>query len=80
MGDVSFKGIFPRLYLISNQQSNYISDMGYWDGQVCRWMFRWRRNFMNWERELFEQLVSIFPQNPAKDGEDDKLIWNFDDS
>ena len=29
---------------------------------------------MQWEQELFEQLISYLPQNPVMDGEEDTII------
>ena len=54
--------------------------MGVWDGQGWRWVFRWRRNFMQWEKELFESFCGILPLNPIMDGEEDSMVWNNSDS
>ena len=80
VGDQSLKDIFRRLYGISNQKRLFVADMGYWDGQMWRWVFRWRRNFMQWELELFEQLTSCLPQNPIVGGEEDSVLWKYDSS
>ena len=80
IGEVSLKTKFPRLYAISNQKHSLILDMGYWDGQVWCWTFRWRREFLQWERDLFEQLLNMLGSHPLVEGIEDSIQWKFDSS
>ena len=62
---------------MSNQKRSFICDMGVWDRETWRWTFCWRRNFLLWEQDLFQQLLDCLPQSPFMDGEEDAYIWKF---
>ena len=52
----TLKKIFPRLFLISTQQNDFIGDMGLWENNKWVWKFMWRRRLFAWEEELVESL------------------------
>lgn len=50
-GETSMKDEFPRLFSLSEDKSARVADLGYWDGEVWRWDWKWRRGFFAWEEE-----------------------------
>ena len=76
IGQTPLKEQFPRLYQISNQKENFIIDMGFFDGQHWCWSFSWRREFLQWEMELFEQLQTLSQQqHEPQPEENDNIAW-----
>ena len=59
IGAALLKEQFPRLYNMSNQKKQFIMDMGFWDGQLWCWSLSWRREFLQWELELYEPLQNL---------------------
>lgn len=33
---------------------------------------------MQWEKEIHEIFCGVLPRNPIMDGEEDSMVWNFD--
>ena len=54
--------------------------MGFWDGNTWRWAFSKRRDFLQWEFDLFEQFLSLLQQHGLKHGEDDQIAWRYHSS
>ncbi|KAK2360932.1 hypothetical protein QL285_086149 [Trifolium repens] len=50
---------FPRLYSISCQKDNLISQMGGWINEEWVWNLKWRRHLFVWEEELCSNLLNI---------------------
>jgi reverse transcriptase-like protein len=66
-----FKKAFPRLFSISLQREEVISQMGIWNGCDWLWNFRWRRSLYDWEMVDFDRLKGLIedfsPQHDCKD-------------
>ena len=80
IGDKELKEAFSQLYNISNQLKSLIIDMGFWDGRMWRWSFSWRRDFFQWEEQLFERFITILEQHSLKQDIEDAFSWRFDPS
>ncbi|XP_016194856.1 uncharacterized protein LOC107635806 [Arachis ipaensis] len=52
----ALKDEFPRLFSVSNLTGSVIGDCGFWDGMEWVWTFQWRRELLQWELELVNQL------------------------
>ena len=77
LGDLILKDAYPRLYNISNQKNSLIMDMGFWDGHQWRWAFNWRRDFMQWEIELYNNFWERIQQHELQLGLDDAVRWRL---
>ena len=75
ISDSPLKEVFPRLYNTSNQKEWLIINMGHWDGQRWNWLFSWRRDFLVWENELYDQLVHTLNQRVLNQDDDDSLNY-----
>jgi hypothetical protein len=51
--------VFPRLYSVSTQPENLISQMGEWRNEEWVWSLNWRRRFFMWEEELLGNLMEL---------------------
>jgi hypothetical protein len=70
----SLQTTFPRLFSMSTQQDEFISDMGSWRDGVWRWNLLWQRNFFVWEEGLVQQLLQVISlQNITV--ADDRWVW-----
>lgn len=59
-GYTLLKEQFPRLFSISLQQHQLISEVGFWNANLWDWNLTWRRNLFQWENEQLEALVSFY--------------------
>jgi hypothetical protein len=50
---------FPRLYSISCQKDDLISQMGRWINEEWVWNLKWRRHLFVWEEEFCSNLLNI---------------------
>jgi len=57
-GNSSLKDLYPRLYSMSLNQGQKVSEVGEWDGVDWRWCLRWRRARFEWESKLEEEMIS----------------------
>nr|KYP65907.1 Putative ribonuclease H protein At1g65750 family [Cajanus cajan] len=57
IGPICLASLFPRLFTISEQQNQFIQDMGYWTGHRWAWQLHWRRERFEWEIPLEQQLM-----------------------
>ncbi|MCI04661.1 DUF4283 domain protein [Trifolium medium] len=55
---------FPRLFSVSTQQHEVISDMGHWSSNDWIWNLNWRRNLFQWELDLVAQLERYIRDSP----------------
>lgn len=69
------KESFQRLFSVSSQQNNKISEMGEWVDSEWRWSFHWRRNLYSWEVEDLRTLkVVILSQQPRLNKEEEVML------
>jgi hypothetical protein len=77
LGTTPLKQRFPRIFSISNQQLNSVSNMGSWLDGLWRWEFTWRRNFFDWEIPLLQDFLGFVNDFVPTDGED-VWLWRED--
>ena len=68
---------FPRLYSLSIQQRTPIAECGIWDGAVWIWNLQWRRQFFQWELQLYFQLQIVLQQINLVQEVNDYTRWKF---
>jgi hypothetical protein len=68
---------FPRLFSISTQKDDVITEVGSWREGMWRWDLRWRRSFFVWEEQLLHQLEAAINNVEIVDT-DDTWVWNPD--
>lgn len=74
-GPNSFKDIFPRLYMVSNDKNSEIQKLGEWVGEHWVWNLSWRRSLFAWEQQMWAEFSDlVFPASPLKGGDD---IWEW---
>jgi hypothetical protein len=76
-GDIPLALRFPRLFSISLQQHDKVSQMGLMDVTGWRWVLIWRRNFFSWEIPLFNELLAVIDGFQPLDRED-RWQWRAD--
>ncbi|XP_057808813.1 uncharacterized protein LOC131023283 [Salvia miltiorrhiza] len=59
VGNQPLKIRFPRLYFISSQKGNSISDMGSWEDDVWAWNLKWNRELFQRESGRVNELISV---------------------
>lgn len=64
---------FPRLYFISNQKEDVVSEMGCWRLDRWVWKLNWRRETFEWE--LLEQLQILLNSVQILSNELDSWVW-----
>ena len=57
MGNEPLKSKYKRLLEISLQKGAAVGDLGEWVEERWRWELQWRREFFDWERVLFTNLL-----------------------
>nr|XP_025625497.1 uncharacterized protein LOC112717769 [Arachis hypogaea] len=71
------KNLFPRLFMISNQQESVIGDCGFWDGLEWVWQFQWRRELRPWETDTLDQMLQVLQSVSLIAEVQDRMVWNF---
>jgi len=56
-GDRTFRSKYPRLFSISNQKEGLVGELGVVVGSLSKWHFEWRREFFDWEEQLWGNLL-----------------------
>jgi hypothetical protein len=59
IGGGALAQLFPRLFSISCQKENLISQVGGWTNDGWVWNLKWRRQLFIWEEELLSNLLNI---------------------
>ncbi|KAK2426239.1 hypothetical protein P8452_40952 [Trifolium repens] len=77
VGNQSLEHRFPRLFSMSVQQGETITEVGSWMNRVWRWELRWRRGFFVWEEQLLHELEDVIHNVNIVDT-DDRWVWNPD--
>ena len=66
------KQVFSRLFFVSSQKKETISNMGWFEGHTWRWTLSWRRELTLEEQSHFSQLLNLlhchYPARNARDG------------
>lgn len=69
---------FRRLYNLSCQKREAVTDMGQWENGVWRWTFRWRRGLQGREVAWLEELLEILRGARLVEGKKDSWAWKLD--
>ncbi|MCH87455.1 ribonuclease H, partial [Trifolium medium] len=77
LGEQCLAQRFPRLFGISVQQDEVITNVGSWVNGEWRWGLLWRRNFFVWEETLVQELLNLILNVEITDA-DDGWIWTPD--
>ena len=80
VGEIPLKERFPRLFSVSSQKQNYITDTGIWDGGVWNWRFEWRRRLFSWEEHMVGDLLLAITQHSLIERVEDEWLRSFDSS
>jgi hypothetical protein len=78
-GDTTFRSKYPRLYSISNQKDSLVGELGEVVGSSTVWHFAWRRDFFDWEEQLFANLM-LDLEGMSLSHEEDRWKWGLEDS
>ncbi|XP_057452783.1 uncharacterized protein LOC130744629 [Lotus japonicus] len=66
--------LYPRLYAMVLHKHALVSELGSFSGGTWNWQIEFRRNFFDWEVQLFDEfLARIKAVVPAMD--EDHLLW-----
>jgi hypothetical protein len=76
-GNQSLEQRFPRLFSMSVQQEELVTEVGRWTNGVWWWELRWRRGFFVWEEQLLHDLEDLIHSVDLVDTED-SWVWNPD--
>ena len=71
----SLKELFPMLFTLSSQQSEIISNMGWFEGHLSRWTLSWKREPSAEEQEQISTLQAILQQQQPDRNAGDQLLW-----
>jgi hypothetical protein len=80
IGDLTLQDRFPRIFNISEDKDNTISSLGFWERDVWRWAFNWRRALFEREVPMFADFSEVV-QGFTPSDRDDVWLWkeNMDD-
>ncbi|GAU33515.1 hypothetical protein TSUD_386600 [Trifolium subterraneum] len=79
LGGILLKTQFQRLFQVSAQSTNMVSEMGNWVEGQWVWDLRWRRDLFVWELNLLESLREILDRAIISTA-DDSWYWKHDSS
>lgn len=79
MGKLPFVSyIFPRLFLISSDKGKRVRELGNWGDEgewEWEWKLNWRRNFFEWEGDLYNSLLNVISRYNPCNGKADSWRW-----
>jgi len=74
--DEPLKVVYRRLFILSAQKKEIISNMGWFEGGIWRWILSWRRELLPEEFTQLSQLQGLLHNHhPVKD-ERDRVQWS----
>ena len=76
-GNTTLQHAYPRLYKISSQQKEVIHNMGWFEGDVWRWVLAWKRVLNMEESREEESMHSILQQHSPTTAGRDQLAWDL---
>jgi len=76
--DGILKNLFPVLYMLSNQQHTEIAKMGWFEGQVWKWVLVWRRELSSDELKQADTLHAFLAQHHILQNKKDLVKWNVE--
>lgn len=75
-GSQSLQSIFPRLFLLSEDRTAKIADMGNWTGGTWIWNLKWRRCLLDREFNSLESLREMIANFRPEPGGEDQVCWD----
>lgn len=75
VGQQPLKSRFPRLFSLSRQQVEFISDVGSWNHNFWEWKLKWRRRMFSWENKQLEALETMVNGCKPKSRSRDRVTW-----
>ena len=66
---------YPKLYLISNKKERTISECGKWENDKWEWNLGWRREWFEWENNLFQSFMVDLERINIDSRRVDSLQW-----
>jgi hypothetical protein len=76
--DCPLKEIYSRLFSVSAQRCEFVSNMGFWKDNLWHWNLLWRRQLFQWEVDQLHDLIKLLEAVILTVNTDDKLWWHFD--
>jgi hypothetical protein len=73
-GEAPFAKLFPRLFSLSSHKESMITQFCVSEGNIWNWVFSWRRELFQWEKELVNQLCLCLGQVSLVPEED---VWRW---
>jgi hypothetical protein len=74
VGNQALEHRYPRLFSMSVQKGDVISDLGNWVNGEWLWNLRWHRNFFIWEEPLAIELGEVINNVVITEAED-RWVW-----
>jgi len=74
-GQTPLQTTFPSLYRVSAQQKELVSNMGWFEGDIWRWVLSWKRILTEEESQAEIALNNILHQHYPRRDTRDKLNW-----
>ena len=62
------------------QKQSLIADCGFWEGVEWLWIFQWRKEFFEWERQSFYDLKYFLLQVVLSADAHDQVVWRHNPS
>ena len=75
LGTEPLKTAFRCLYMISAQKKEVVSNMGWFEGNVWRWVLSWQRELVTGEITQLNLLQGLLQQHHPVKAARDKTIW-----
>jgi len=75
VGEKALRDSYPRLYLISNKKERTISECGKWKNDKWEWNLGWRREWFEWEKNLFQSFMVDLERINIDSRRVDSLQW-----
>ena len=75
-GNITLQHAYPSLYIISSQQKEVIHNMGWFEGNVWRWVLAWKRVLNMEESREEESLHSLLQQQSPNTTCRDQITWD----
>ena len=80
---LALKENFPRLYSISQNKDSLVGDLVEWEdnrpSRCTTWNLSWRRERLDWEKNLEEQMIAMISNVKWEVRGQDRLVWVEED-
>ncbi|XP_019459903.1 PREDICTED: uncharacterized protein LOC109359661 [Lupinus angustifolius] len=80
VGNHSLKEVFPRLFTLALNREAFVADCGDWCDDVWKWEVVWRRDLLDREKNIIENLYALIQNHSCKRAIADSWGWSLDAS